>query len=146
MPISILMSRIIQMGPKMKNAQDLLKFSKFDISNIPISILMSKIIFIKYLPPVRSRLVPKLKVLRIYWNLAQLIFRVSRSQFWCQRWFLWNVYQLLGPNWPQIGYKIKSTQNLLKFNTFHISNIPILNLVSKIIFIKFLPPVWPKVV
>ena len=54
------------MGPKMKNAQDLLKFSKFDISNIPISILMSKIIFIKYLPPVRSRLVPKLKVLRIY--------------------------------------------------------------------------------
>ena len=31
-----------------------MKFGKFDISNIPISILMSKIIFIKYLLPVLS--------------------------------------------------------------------------------------------
>ena len=30
---------------KIKNAQNLLKFGKCDISNIPISILMSKIIF-----------------------------------------------------------------------------------------------------
>ena len=42
---------------------------------MPISILMSKIIFMKYLPPVRSKLVPKLKMLRIYWNLAHLIFK-----------------------------------------------------------------------
>ena len=33
-------------GPKIKNAQDLLKFGILDISNIPISVLMPKIIFI----------------------------------------------------------------------------------------------------
>ena len=44
------MSKVISMkhlpllgsiGPKTKNAQNLLKFGTFDISNIPISILMS---------------------------------------------------------------------------------------------------------
>ena len=55
-----------QNGPQIKNALNLLKFGKYDISNIPIGILMSRIIFIKYLPPVRPKLVPKLKVLRIY--------------------------------------------------------------------------------
>ena len=39
---------------KITNAQNLLKFDTFDISNIPILILMSKIIFVKYLPAVRS--------------------------------------------------------------------------------------------
>ena len=47
--------------PKLKNAQNLLKFGTFDISNTQISILLSKIILIKYLPHVRSKLVPKLK-------------------------------------------------------------------------------------
>ena len=42
-------------GPKIENAQDLLKFDSFDILNISTSILMSKIIFIKYLPPVRPK-------------------------------------------------------------------------------------------
>ena len=51
-----------QISPKIKNAQNVLKFSTFDISNILISILMSKVIFIKYLPPVRPKLVPILKI------------------------------------------------------------------------------------
>ena len=46
-----------QISPKIENTQNLLKFGTFDISNIPISILISKIIFIKYLPPVRPKLV-----------------------------------------------------------------------------------------
>ena len=50
----------------MLNAQKFLKFGAFDISIIPISILMSKIIFIKNLPPVSPKLVPKLKMFRIY--------------------------------------------------------------------------------
>ena len=50
----------------MENAQKLMKFGTFDISNILIPILMLKIIFIKYLPPVRPKLVPKLKMLRIH--------------------------------------------------------------------------------
>ena len=67
--------------PKIKNAQNLLKSGTFDISSMPISILMSKTIFKKYLPPVRPKLVPKSKLRRIYWNLAQLIFRISRFPF-----------------------------------------------------------------
>ena len=55
-----------QIGSKIESAQDLLKFGVFDNLNIPISILMSKMIFIKYLPTARLKLVPKLKVLRIY--------------------------------------------------------------------------------
>ena len=35
---------------------------------------MSKIFFMKYLPAVRPKMVPKLKMLRIYWNLEYLIF------------------------------------------------------------------------
>ena len=65
----------------------LMKFHLFDISNIPISIFMSKIIFIKHLPPVRPRLVPELKVLRIYWNLAHAIFQICKCRFWCQKCF-----------------------------------------------------------
>ena len=41
------------MSPKIKNAQNLLNFGTLDISNIPISILMSKMMFMKYLPTVR---------------------------------------------------------------------------------------------
>ena len=52
--------------PKLGNAQDLLKFSTFDILNIPIFILMSKITFIKNLAPARPKLIPKLKMPRIY--------------------------------------------------------------------------------
>ena len=55
-----------QNGPKIKNAQNLLEFRICDISNIPISILMSKIIFIEYILPVQPKMVPKSKVLRIY--------------------------------------------------------------------------------
>ena len=56
----------VQIGSKMKNSQNLLKFSSFDVLNIPISILMSEITFIKYLRLVRRKLVPKLKMLKIY--------------------------------------------------------------------------------
>ena len=38
-------------------------FGVFDILNMPISILMSKMIFMKYLPIVRPKLVPKSKCL-----------------------------------------------------------------------------------
>ena len=51
---------------QIKNARNLLKYGTSDNSKIPISILMSKTIFMKCLPPVRPKLVPKLKVHRIY--------------------------------------------------------------------------------
>ena len=66
-----------------------------------ISHIISKIIFIKYLPLVRPKMVPKSKMLRIYWNLAHVIFWISRSWFWFQKLFLSNIYQLPGPNWSQ---------------------------------------------
>ena len=70
-----------KMAPKLKNAQKLLKFDACDVSNIPILILISEIIFIKYLQPARSKLVAKPKVLRIYRNLAHSIFQICQSQF-----------------------------------------------------------------
>ena len=103
--------------------------------------MISKIIFMKYLPPVRPKLVPKLKVLRIYWNFSQLVFQTSRSQSWCQKLFLLDT-----TCWAKIDAKIKNAQDLLKFGTIHISNIPISILMSKIVFIKCLLPVRPKMV
>ena len=41
--------------PKLKNTQNLLKFSTFDILDISISILMSKMVFMKYLPAARPK-------------------------------------------------------------------------------------------
>ena len=76
---------------------------------------------IKYLPTARPQLVPKWTILSVYWNLTALIFQICWLQFWCQKWFLLNIYHLLGPNWS----KIKSVQNLLKFDTFNISIMPI---------------------
>ena len=35
---------------------------------------------IKYLPPARPKLFPKIKTLRIHWNLAHLIFQIYRFQ------------------------------------------------------------------
>ena len=56
--------------PKVNNAQKLLKFSKFDISDMPMLIMMLKIIFMKIcLLIVWHELVPKLKESRIYRNM-----------------------------------------------------------------------------
>ena len=67
---------IVQIGHKIKNTKNLLKFGTCNISIVPISILMSKIFFIKYLPSARPKLVPKLKTLRIYRSLTRLIFSI----------------------------------------------------------------------
>ena len=42
----------LKLIPKIKNAQNLLKFGTFDISNMLISILVPKMTFIKYLRPI----------------------------------------------------------------------------------------------
>ena len=44
---------------EIQNLLKLLKFDRTNITNIPIAILMSKMIFIKYLPPVRPKLLQK---------------------------------------------------------------------------------------
>ena len=49
-----------------------------DILNMSIFILNSNITFMKYFAPVRSKLVPKLKMLRVNWNLVHLLFRLYR--------------------------------------------------------------------
>ena len=38
---------------------------------------------------------------KIYWNLANLIFRISQSQFWCQKIISLNTYHFFGPNCSQ---------------------------------------------
>ena len=57
---------LAQNAPEIKNAQNLSKFGTSNISSMVIFILMSKIIFMKYLSPVIPKLVPKLKMVRIY--------------------------------------------------------------------------------
>ena len=103
-----------------------------------IAHIMSKVIFMKYLLPVRSKMVPKLKMLRIYWNLVHVVFWISQSRFRCQK--------VLITCLTQIGPKIKSAQNLLKFGTLDILNTSISTLMSKMIFIKYLLPARPKLV
>ena len=109
-------------------------------------------------------MVPKLKMLRIYWNLAHLIFRKSQSRFWCQNLFLSNIYHLLGLNrflahslfetcqsqfWCQnFGPKMKNAQNLLRFDQIDISNMPITILMSKWFLLNIhylLGPNWSKI-
>ena len=71
---------MVQICFRIKNAQNLLKCSLIDISNMPILIEMSKKKK-KYLPPVRPKLVPKEKMRRIFSNLAHLIFQISNDQY-----------------------------------------------------------------
>ena len=91
---------LAQIGPKIKSTQNLLKFGKFNISNMPISILMSKMVFMKYILLGLNWCQNK-KMLKIYRNLAHLIFRISQSQFWCQKLISLNTYHFFGPNWSQ---------------------------------------------
>ena len=66
---------------------------------MPISVLMPKIIFIKYLLPAKPKLVPKLKIFRVYGNL---IFEITDLDFNVKNdLFLWNVYHLFGPDQSQ---------------------------------------------
>ena len=62
---------------------------------------LSKIIFIKYLPSARPKLIPKLKILKIYWNLAHLISSTPIS----------NVkdifYEIFSPVRPKLALKLK---------------------------------------
>ena len=137
-----------RIGSKIKSAQDLLKFAKFGISNMPISILMSKMIFVQYLPPIRLRLVQKLKKLLIYWNLAHFIFWISWSRFWYQKllfviylqiarhklvpkWkMLWTYWLKFYKNWTliEIFEKIKIIFDInIAMAIFEISNMPNFN-------------------
>ena len=55
--------------------------SSLAYNQLLIAHIMSKLIFMKYLPPVRPKMVPKSKMLRNYQNLANLIFQVCQSLF-----------------------------------------------------------------
>ena len=108
---------------------------------MPILSLMSKIIFMKYLLPVQHVPIPKWKspeFLEIWYiwysNYVNLDFTVKKN------------YEIFTTCLAKIGPKIKSTQNLLKFGTLEISNMPISILILKMIFIKYLPHVRPILV
>ena len=113
MPISIFMSKMIfikyfpPLGTNWSQnwkCSGLIEIGNIDIWNIPISILMSKIIFIEHLPPVRPKLVPKVKVLRIYWNLRHSKFQICQCRFWCQKCCFIKYLPIV---WPQLVPKWK---------------------------------------
>ena len=60
----------------------------------------------------------KIKSAQNLLNLAHLIFQICQSGFRCQKWFLWNIYQLPGQIRPKIEIALKFM--------FDISGIPIL--------------------
>ena len=124
----------IQNGPKIKNAQNILKFGTCDISNILISILMSKIFFMKYLPTVRLKLVPKLKVVRIYWNLSH----ITNMSIWILMSKVIFI-KYLPPARPKLVPKLKMLR--IYWNLVHlIFRIPRSRFwCQKIIFIKYFP-------
>ena len=115
-------------------------YNQLLIAHILISISMSKMIFMKYLPPVRPKLVPKSKMLRIYWNLAHLIYGIFQSQIWYQKLFLSNIYHLLGPNWS----KNKKYSEFIEI--WHIWYFKHANFDVNFFFIKYLPIARPQLV
>ena len=128
---------LAQIGPKIRSTQNLLKFGKFSISNRPILILMSKMVFMKYLLLGLNWYQNK-KMLKIYWNLVHSIFQICKSGLWVQKWFLWIIYQLSS----QINSKIKIALKCM----FDISSIPILTTRSDNSFSEQLLHVMPKLV
>ena len=65
---------------------------------------MSKIVFIKYLPPVRPKLVPKLKMLRMYLYLGTFdILNIPISGLMQKIIFM----KYLPPVWPKLVTKLK---------------------------------------
>ena len=136
-----------QNGPRIKDAQNLSKFGTSNISSMSIFILMSKIIFM--IPPARPKMVLKLKcsefieIWRIYYfTYADLYFKYADLYFNVKN----NFYEIFTNCQTKIGPRIKIAQILSKLGAFDISNIPILILMSKLVFIKQLLPVKPKVV
>ena len=109
---SILMLKIIftkyfppvstKLVPKFKSAQNSLKFGTFNTSNIPISILISKVVFMKYLPPAMPNWSQNLKCSGFIEIWAHLIFRISRSRFWCQKLFFIKYFPIA---WPKLVQK-----------------------------------------
>ena len=97
---------LVQNGPKIGNTQNLLKFGRFDILGMPISIHISKIGFIKYLPADGPKMISKLKMRRIYWNLAYDFLNMSISIFMSKIIFV----KHLPPLSPKFVPKLKSSE------------------------------------
>ena len=74
-----------QISPEIKNAQNFYKVCSFGISNMLISILMSKMIFVTYLPLVRPKLMWILKCIEFidiwpnwYFKYVNLNFNIRK--------------------------------------------------------------------
>ena len=78
------------------------------------------------------KLAQKLKMLRLYWNLARLIFQICQFRFKCKK-----TKKYLPPVKPKLVPRLKMLRIFLKFGTFDVSNIPLSTLMSKIILIKY---------
>ena len=88
----------------------------------------------KYLPPAAPKLVQKLKMLRIYLNLTHLMFKYVSLDLHVKN----NFYQIFTTCQTHISPKF------IKIWHIDISNTPILILMSKMVFMKYLPAVRPN--
>ena len=65
----------------MRFSNNLSRYRSSSVYNKLLIAHMSRAIFMKYLPPAKRKMVPKLKMLRIYGNLAHSIFEICQSRF-----------------------------------------------------------------
>ena len=106
-----------------------MKFGTFDISNIPISTLMSQIIFIKYLPPVRLQICTKIKSVQTLLKLGT--FDVSNMQISILK--LKKIFvKYLPPVRPKLIPKLKMLIKTIfdikiEISIFEISSLPDFN-------------------
>ena len=116
--------------------------SSLAYNQLLITHIMSKIFFMKYLPPVKLKVAPKLKMLRIYWNLAHVIFRISWSRFWWKKIF----FKYLPPVWCKLVPKLKVIKIYwnLACSVFPICQSRFW--CQKCFFIKYLPIARPQLV
>ena len=127
----------------MSRYRSLLAYNQLLVAHI-----MSKIFFMKYLPAVRPKMVPKLKMLRIYWNLEYLIFDTCdilniQISILMSKLVLLNTYYLLDPKWSQN----KNCSGFIELWCVWYFEYPDLNFdVKKFFFIKYLPSAWPKLI
>ena len=75
-----------------------MKFDTFDISDMPISILMLKMIFYQIFANCSAQIGPKRKNAQNFLKIAWVLFQICWSRFWWQKWVLLNYYHHLSQN------------------------------------------------
>ena len=116
-----------------------------------IAHIMSKITFMKYLSPARSKMAPELKMFKIYFYYYYIFSNIPVSISMSKTIFI----KYLPPVWPKLVTNLKVLRiywslahlifQICRSSTFDISNIAILILMSKIIIYQIFTNSWAQI-